>query len=70
MPLSMKSPQRCAKVRELIEAELPEDGVLYEVSEGKWVLDAKLRGPLRTGPQPRMVRYHMLEVVVDVTANT
>jgi hypothetical protein len=37
----MKSPQRYAKVWELIEAELPENGVLYEVSEERWLLDPR-----------------------------
>jgi hypothetical protein len=39
MPLCMKSPERRARVREIIEGELPDNGVLYEVSEGIWVLD-------------------------------
>ena len=38
IPLNMTSPQRRAKVRAMVEAELP--GVLYEQSDETWTLDA------------------------------
>ena len=39
LPLSMRSPERYAKVKEMVRRELPANGVLYEVSEEKWTLD-------------------------------
>ena len=41
LPLSMRSPERYARVKELIQQELPTNGVLYEVSEEKWTLDPR-----------------------------
>jgi hypothetical protein len=41
LPLRRRSPERNDRVRELVEAEIPDDGVLYEVSEEKWVLDRR-----------------------------
>ena len=38
IPLNMGSPQRRARVRQMIEEELP-DGALYEVSDESWTLD-------------------------------
>jgi hypothetical protein len=41
LPLRLRSPERNERVRQMIEAEIPADGVLYEVSEEKWVLDTR-----------------------------
>jgi hypothetical protein len=39
LPLNLTSPQRHARVRDIIEEQLPDDGVLYQVSEEVWSLD-------------------------------
>jgi hypothetical protein len=41
LPLRLRSPERDERVRELVQEEIPADGVLYEVSEEKWVLDRR-----------------------------
>jgi hypothetical protein len=41
LPLRLRSPERNERVRELVQAEIPDDGVLCEVSEEKWVLDRR-----------------------------
>jgi hypothetical protein len=41
LPLRLRSPERYEKVKELIHLEIRADGVLYEVSEEKWVLDKR-----------------------------
>jgi hypothetical protein len=38
LPLNMTTPERDARVREIIEQQLPDNGILYEVSEEVWVL--------------------------------
>jgi hypothetical protein len=39
LPLRLRSPERNERVRELVQEEIPADGVLYEVSEERWTLD-------------------------------
>ena len=44
LPLRLRSPERNERVRELVQSEIPADGVLYEVSEERWVLDTLVAG--------------------------
>jgi hypothetical protein len=41
LPLRLRNPERNERVRELVQAKIPDDGVLYEVSEERWVLDTR-----------------------------
>ena len=41
LPLRLRSPERNERVKELVQEEIPADGVLYEVSEEKWVIDRR-----------------------------
>jgi hypothetical protein len=41
LPLRLKSPERYEQVMAMIRQEIPEDGIIYDVSEEKWALDAR-----------------------------
>jgi hypothetical protein len=41
LPLRLSSPERYECVKELIGGEIPDDGVVYEVSEERWVVDRR-----------------------------
>jgi hypothetical protein len=39
LPLRLSSPERYERVKDMVRAGLPENGVVYEVSEERWTLD-------------------------------
>ena len=41
LPLRLRSPERYERVKQMVREEIPDDGVIYEVSEERWVLDRR-----------------------------